>query len=43
MSRGEIEAAIPTAGPGGDLSASPVVVTIKGALDQISEIGIKKD
>lgn len=42
-SRGEIEAAIPAAGPGGDLSTSPVVVTIKGALDQINEIGIKKD
>jgi uncharacterized coiled-coil DUF342 family protein len=42
-SRGEIEATIPAAQGSGDITASPVVVTIKNCLDQINDIGIKKD
>lgn len=42
-SRGEIEATIPAAQGAGDIAASPVVVTIKNCLDQINDIGIKKD
>jgi len=42
-SKQELAAMIPKSAGGADISSNPVVMTIKNALDQLNEIGLKKD